>query len=352
MLNRPLSYFIAACLTWTSLAQADPPADIDPTLIPYAQPPLLVQVAPGRTIHLVCMGHGSPTVIFTAGLGNWSEIWRKVQPSVANRTRACAWDRAGFGLSSPSPEPQDVAHTTADLEKALKAAHIAGPYIVVGHSLGSYESLLFTDSHPREVAGMVLVDPSFPDQDRTIAKGSPINATTISRMAGEQISDLQACAGKLKSGEAKPGDPSFADCLDGNEETFPAELLNRFARMESDPARYLTQASTIEQAPKDSILVVNPHRNYGDMPLIVLTAGRAPDFPPEAHIPPEAAKEWSEFVAKGWLEAHDDIAALSTRGQNLVVADSAHYIQMIKPQMVIDAIDQIVVEVRSAGTPH
>lgn len=348
-MNQPLSWGrLAAVLLLSSplLAfAADPkfPPDTDPTLIPYAAEPLLAEVSPGRAIHLVCMGQGSPTVIFTAGLGNWSEIWRKVQPSIAETTRACAWDRAGFGLSSPSPQPQDVTHTTADLEKALKVAHIGGPYVIVGHSLGGYESLLFTDRHLREVVGMVLVDPSFPDQQRIIAETSPITATTTGQLARDAISSLQACAAKLKTGQTKPGDADFADCVDPSEDTYPAGLLARFRAMESDPARYVTVASTIGQGPKDSVLAINPRRHYADMPLIVLTAGEIQDFPPEAQ---EAGKAWAEFVATGWLKAHDDIARLSERGVNLVVPDSAHYIHMQKPQIVIDSINQVVDEVR------
>jgi pimeloyl-ACP methyl ester carboxylesterase len=53
-------------------------------------------------------------------------MWGHVQPALAERTRVCAWDRAGYGFSSPSPEPQDIVHTTADLERALKSAGIRG----------------------------------------------------------------------------------------------------------------------------------------------------------------------------------------------------------------------------------
>lgn len=79
----------------------------------------MVHIGNGRTINLVCLGHGSPTVILTAGLGNWSLAWERVQRPLAKRTRVCAWDRAGYGFSSPSPESQDIVHTTEDLERAL-----------------------------------------------------------------------------------------------------------------------------------------------------------------------------------------------------------------------------------------
>ncbi len=97
-------------------------------------------------------------------LAAWSLWWGRVQPPLAKQTRVCAWDRAGYGFSSPSPEPQDIIHTTEDLERALKGAGIRGFYLMVGHSMGAYEALRFTDLHRQSVIGMVLVDPAIPDQ--------------------------------------------------------------------------------------------------------------------------------------------------------------------------------------------
>src|SRR5690606_21439786 len=98
-----------------------------------------------RRLHLVCMGQGSPTVILTAGNTRWSIDWNLVQAPVARETRVCAWDRAGFGLSDPPPRPQTVAETSADLANALEIGGITGPFILVGHSLGGYETLLLAD---------------------------------------------------------------------------------------------------------------------------------------------------------------------------------------------------------------
>jgi pimeloyl-ACP methyl ester carboxylesterase len=311
----------------------------------YDQPQILADVGSGRKIHLICMGLGSPTVVFTSGLGNWSEIWRRVQPAVAQETRACAWDRAGFGFSSPSPEPQDVVHTTDDLEKALKAARIAGPYVLVGHSLGGYESLLFADRHPPDVVGMVLVDPSIPDQQRLIAQRSPALANLFDRLNNSDA--LKTCGEKLKSGALKVGDEAMASCLD-DEAAYSPELRANLRRAEGDPSRFLTESSTLEQFPADSRLVVDPNRNYGAMPLIVLTALRPQALPPEAHASPEEIAAYADFEKNIWREAHDKIAALSTRGQNRLVPDSSHYIQVIRPQLVIDAVDEVVSEARSA----
>jgi pimeloyl-ACP methyl ester carboxylesterase len=145
---------------WASGATAEtPPApqtEPDRSLAIYSIPQQLVELRDGRRIHLFCVGEGSPTVILTAGLGDWVATWSKVQASIALKTRACAWDRAGFGYSDPSSAAQDVSHTTADLEEALRKAKINGPYILVAHSFGGYESLLFADRHHRQIVGMVL----------------------------------------------------------------------------------------------------------------------------------------------------------------------------------------------------
>ncbi len=78
------------------------------------------------------------------------------------------------------------------------------------------------------------------------------------------------------------------------------------------------------------------------MPLIVLTAGQAPKDPGLTDVQNQA---W----AKTWMQAHDDMAALSTRGRNRVVAGSGHFIQFEQPQAVIDAVDEVVMAVRSGG---
>ena len=158
-MNRLNSYGVATALFfWVVYAVAEnpqvpqPPPDLSLTV--YAKPQRLVELRDGRKIHLFCLGKGSPTVILTAGGGDWAAGWGKVQAPIARKTRVCAWDRAGFGFSDPSSAPQDVSHTTTDLEEAFKRAKIDGPYVLVGHSTGGYESLLFADRHPRQVLGM------------------------------------------------------------------------------------------------------------------------------------------------------------------------------------------------------
>ena len=78
-----LQLALAAGVAFSGVAHAAAPAakpKVDPTYRPYEQPGILAKIPNGQTIHIKCMGSGSPTVILTAGLGDWSAAWRKVQP--------------------------------------------------------------------------------------------------------------------------------------------------------------------------------------------------------------------------------------------------------------------------------
>src|SRR5688500_5331038 len=103
-MRRAIAGLFAALLgLGAAQAQAPPAPATDPVYDAYAKPQRLAKLPDGRRIHLYCQGKGSPTVILTAGLGGASTSWTKVLPQIATRTRTCAWDRAGFGHSDPSP---------------------------------------------------------------------------------------------------------------------------------------------------------------------------------------------------------------------------------------------------------
>ena len=119
----------------------------------------------GYKLHIDCQGQGTPTVILDSGLGDSYISWRKVQPEVAKFTRVCSYDRAGLGYSDSSPHPRTSKVIAEELSKLLQNASIAGPVILVGHSMGGYDVRLYASLYPDQVAAMVLVDASHPDQE-------------------------------------------------------------------------------------------------------------------------------------------------------------------------------------------
>lgn len=322
-------------------SDASPQAEIPAEPGPYLAPQRMVRVGKGRTINLICLGNGSPTVILTAGLGSWSVVWRWVQPPLARSTRVCAWDPAGFGFSSPSSEPQDAVHLTEDLEQTLKEADVAGPYLMVGHSAGAFVALRFADRHPKSVVGMVLIDPALPKEDAIMKLVAPKFALVVEGLRSEQVKSLRRCAAGLRSGALKHGTPEFDECTAAPH--MPAafsKLEVSLSRLNADPARLLTEASTLDNFFESQRQAINPQRRYGDMPLIVLTAGRR-DLPPDASAD---AREQGLLFYREAGRAHDAYAALSTRGHDQLIPDSGHNIPAEKPEAVLAAINHVLAE--------
>ena len=99
------------------LAQPQPVPAVaeDQRLLPYVRPGQLVDIG-GRRINLHCTGTGGPTVILLAGIFNWSVVWYKAQPVIAQKTRVCAFDRAAYGFSDPASRPQIISEVVDDLK--------------------------------------------------------------------------------------------------------------------------------------------------------------------------------------------------------------------------------------------
>ena len=73
----------------------------------YPAPGQMVDVG-GYNLHIDCRGAGSPTILLEAGQGESSLTWSTIRPQLAQRTRVCAYDRAGYGWSERSPHPRTV----------------------------------------------------------------------------------------------------------------------------------------------------------------------------------------------------------------------------------------------------
>ncbi len=298
----------------------------------------MIRLPSGRSIHLVCVGQGSPTVIFTAGNGFWSDTWRKIQPRIGSATKACAWDRAGFGFSDASIDAQDVLNTTNDLDETLKAAGVKGPYVMVGHSLGSSESLLYKDRHPAAVVGMVLVEPAFPDQFDIYRKETPSYARTISAETVTFDRKNEECVAYLRQPEADPFHAEALGCY-SIQPFEPISLASEIARLDRTLSRAISRAGFYRNIEADGRIIRNPTRNYGNMPLAILMA--------RDEIPSNASDQDAMKVVGIWLKAREALAALSTNGTNMLVPGRNHFIQDENPDRVIEAINTVIAAARS-----
>ena len=117
-----------------------------------------------RRVEYALAGKGAPAVIFESGLGGTMDWWAKVFPEVAKETTVFAYNRPGYGESERAVTARDGDHVVDELRALLKSRNLRPPYVLVGHSLGGLYMQLFARRYPDEVAALVLVDSTHPEQ--------------------------------------------------------------------------------------------------------------------------------------------------------------------------------------------
>jgi pimeloyl-ACP methyl ester carboxylesterase len=294
-----------------------PPTDTPvpaPTYTPMPSPTVTPKPAPsevkgkfdagGVNLNLLCLGEGSPTVILDAGWNMDWMTWNLVMPKIKPHTRVCAYDRASVGHSDDQPGLRTSEQMAEQLHTLLANAKIEGPYLVVGHSLGGMNMLVFADRYRDEVAGLVLVESAHPDQvERFLA--------VLPTPASDEDGTLASLRKQTTVG-VWANDPSFREPMDWDQT--------------------LTQVRTV--------------KTLGSLPLVVLVDSLT-------SLP--NLREWeaigapSDIAAKlsqVWLDLHKEQAALSSDSQLIQAEHSGHFLHYDEPQLVIDAILDLVENAR------
>jgi len=262
----------------------------------YPPPGEMVDVK-GLSLHINCVGRGSPTVVLDAGSGGMSAQWVRVQQEVSGTTRVCAYDRAGMGWSEMGPEPRDAKQITGELHTLLKGAGIEGPYVLVGHSFGGLYMQTYAARYPDEVAGVALVDSSTePDQfsQRPEARDShePQKQTfaVVPRLARLGVT-LPARLGVVR----------LLSKLDPASPELPQQQRAQIDALTPSTRQWTTSALEF-LAPTQTLRPGSPG-SLGNKPLAVVTAG---------------ASEPS------WLKLQDELATLSSNSIHRVVKGATH----------------------------
>lgn len=275
-------------------------------------PGKLVDVG-GRKMHINCMGEGSPTVVLDSGLGDTYLSWRKVQPEIAKFTSVCSYDRAGLGYSDPSSQPRTSQVIAEELHALLHAAAIPPPYVLVGHSMGGYDVRLFASLYRNEVAGMVLVDASHPDQENRFPP-------ELKNFEGSEIREIEFLAFATPFGITR----LLRLCDD--------DPISRAAECNFHSAR---EGLAELKAFHESAAQTGSTGSLGDLPLVVLS--HDPDKP-SSDFPPDLAKSINE----AWTKMQMELTHLSTRGTQVIAKGSGHYVQLDRPELVIEAVRNVV----------
>ncbi|HVT37432.1 MAG TPA: alpha/beta hydrolase [Gemmatimonadaceae bacterium] len=317
-MNRPIIQWcvasaMLAALATVSRAQAVSPANPLPT-------GQLVDVG-GYRVHLVCYGSArstEPTVLIV-GAGASFE-WGSVIPAVATRTRVCAYDHSGTVWSDDGPTDSCILRVR-EVTTALERTGIAGPFVVVGHSVGALVARLFADRHPDRTAGMVIVDhaAAFPVQNVSLPEpAAPLAATPV-------------IPGHIAQGQRVPiGEAAFAKlpATDFALHQWAASRPRDLASRQRSPSilrgctAALGSGTSLSEAPLGDRPLVVLHVNDGE--VISKTAGASP-----------------------YARLQQQLAALSRNSRIVQVDRTSHYIMLDRPDAVIAALNKTLDQIRA-----
>jgi len=284
----------------------------------------------GRTMHLNCTGSGSPTLILDSGLGSDALIWGRVQPHLAETTRVCSYDRAGYGWSDTQPGPRDADHITADLHQLLQTAGVHGPLVLMGHSIAGLYIRDYAARYPQDVAGLIFVDGSTPLQDENPALAAA-GETGLAQRASILVVRAAAVAGinRLAGSCARPiqgFDPQAGRAL--------AEDLCHppFFTIEHELDSF--HKSGEETAPLNS---------FGSLPVLIFSQDPArvlaQKHPPQALAAMEIA----------WNQMQENLKKLSTRSCRIIAKGSSHAIQIDRPDLLEREVPRFIDQVRGSA---
>jgi pimeloyl-ACP methyl ester carboxylesterase len=250
----------------------------------------------GQMMHIYCIGEGSPTIILDHAGGGSSMDWSLIQPKLAEHTRVCAYDRAGYGWSDYNPAPRTLAQQLHELQALLAGANEQGPYILVGHSYGARVARVFAAKYPDEVAGMVLMDPGFLYDDPRYppeAKSHLESDINMSR-AGRWLAPF----GLVRLLQPMMDNPTF---------DLPEEARLASASFTAT-SRYWQSLN--DQMEAVSTIFEEEHQvtTLGDIPLLVLNS-----------------TEPDDLTHQIWRQANSEIADLSSNGSYRLVNGATHF---------------------------
>jgi pimeloyl-ACP methyl ester carboxylesterase len=323
----------------------------------HPAPGQLVDVA-GIRMHLDCVGSGSPTVVLDAGLGGWSLDWALVQPELARSTRVCSYDRAGMGWSEDSPDPHDAEHAVAELHALLANGSVHGPLLLVGHSNGGLRTVLYAATYPADVAGLVLVDPTpIASDDEQMALLAPaerdeLHSLTASTAAAPSAKGGISIIGLVDAlrpfGIARLLSAGFThgtvcDYLDAKAQGDFRAGVNGVAFLKTLTAETDMRDVSIAQV-RTATARETP---LGATPLTVLASTGLTAFAADP-LPSAFAGRRGELILKLRIAAVADLARLSSRGTSTVITRSGHYVQIDRPDAVIDAVQAMLVRLVAA----
>jgi pimeloyl-ACP methyl ester carboxylesterase len=292
----------------------------------YPPPGRLVDIG-GRKLHLHCTGKGSPTVILLAGGGAFSIDWSLVQPTIAENSRVCSYDRAGLGWSDPGPDEDTAEETVSDLHALLVAGAEKEPFVLVGASIGGIFIQAYQHAYPEEITGL-----AFSNSTNRIGMRAKNRDGLIWHLTEDELRSAyplpSSAKGRAPTHEGDPFD-KLPPKLQEERLWLDTRLWQKSDPTKAGPEMMLSwRREFLREFDATDVGKTPP---LGALPVVVLSSSPA-ETESERHTTDGAA-------------ARLDFLSLNTI--HITAAGSGHEIHLYQPNKVVDAIARTVAAARS-----
>lgn len=265
------------------------------------KPTIKKHINTGKTkLYIECYGQGSPSIIVNAGFGVAISDggWEKVIESIHSKNQICFYDRANIGQSDKHQGDYDLNTIVEQQDILLRKAAIKPPYVLIGHSYGSYPIKLFNHLHSDKVVAILLIDPSLYGQFKShINKWDPENDTYDEKTQKKMEQELVKWKGKPEN----------------------IEGINM-----------RTSSSYIENS-----------ANFGDTPYVLLWRKNAIWQPPK-----EMPANWHpavwERIKKSYISDLNTMQTLSSNMKTTFAKTNEHFIHKHEPEIVINELNYLL----------
>ncbi|GGI44921.1 hypothetical protein GCM10008018_09510 [Paenibacillus marchantiophytorum] len=265
----------------------------------------------GKNMHLYSGGQGDVTVVFASGWGtanpyvDFSPLYEKLMPHV----KFAVYDRFGYGYSDTTDKKRDIDTITNEIHEVLQLSGQKPPYLFVGHSLGSLETLRFAQKYPGEVKGIVMLDSGSPEYYYNDT--DPVSDGFMKKLLIKTgvIRLLFQSDSVVASSRSIRNDLKFVP-----EELKGIDLTASLLKLEN-----ANIADELQQFKVNAKVVLDNKKPF-PFPLTILTS------------------DYLGVTNDVWNKYEAEFTSWSLQGKQLVVKDTEHYIHQYRPDLVADEI--------------
>ncbi len=300
----------------------------------YAGDGRWIDIGKGRKLYLLEQGSDGPAVIFEAGIAATNLNWRHLQEMVSQFARTASYDRIGLGWSTACHTPRTPSNIAAELHEMLTNAGIEPPYVLVGHSFGGLVMRRFALLYPDEVTSMVLVDPMRceewppldPEKQSMLDRGArlsnfaiPIARVGLVRLAMTSLFCRSGRVAERLADAAGDGGKHVLGRIKSEVGKMPVELWPQVAAHWSRPGYYAGLRSHVAAIP-DTVREMHDAEPIRGIPVLLLTPGSSCPL------------------------SEDCLRRIGDNVRQQIAHDSAHWIHLDEPELVVESIREIVSE--------